>query len=66
MSAAQQTVPATLPPPEVAQPVPTGRVLVQQPRPAPPPRTRDDVGTGFRIPLELPGPEVLFRLDSEA
>src|SRR5436305_6046972 len=40
-----------------------------QPTPAParPPRTRDDVGPGFRIPLELPGFQRLFdRLDSEA
>src|SRR5262249_31157826 len=33
--------------------------------PPPPASARDDPPTAFRIPFELPGPERLFRLDSE-
>src|SRR4051794_38532910 len=31
-----------------------------------PPNQRDDATVGYQIPIQLPGPERLFRLDSEA
>src|SRR6266511_3147432 len=31
-----------------------------------PPGQRDDATVGYQIPINLPGPERLFRLDSEA
>jgi hypothetical protein len=33
--------------------------------PAPPSAMRDDAATAYQIPFELPGPERLFRLESE-
>jgi hypothetical protein len=63
-----RATPAALPPAAtLGQVVPAQ----QQPPPllppqGPRPRALGDAGTAFRIPLELPGPERLFRLESES
>ena len=65
LAAAQE--PPTL---EPATRVPIQPVAAQpRPAPAPPPGgafRRDESPQGYRVPFELPGPERLFRLESEA